>query len=439
MPSVFCHLPIKEGVLQEKVQRHKRLVERKENIARSESAQALLTLSMDKPEKCAGTATQTPVVHHCDSEVQSDITLPVMTSLIVTNQFLKNICDSNAVTIKEQQLDQQRAHEICRKQEDEFKSLESRLQKKEEENTQLLEELKKKTLSFKTIEGDDKKTKFYTGFPNFKTFHAVFLETSSKVKRKKTKLSKEDELLLTLVKLRRNLAMTDLAYRFNISQSSVTDIFHAWLDALYATLGGLVHWPETDVCQLPEVFQNEVFRKVKCVIDCTEIFIERPSNLKARAQTYSNYKRHNTIKILVGASPSGCITFLSSCWGGRVSDRQITTESGILDKLLPGDVVLADRGFNMTEDFALKGAQLIVPAYTKGKSQLPKEDVEKSRMMSRARIHIERVIGRLKDFEIIKGPLPINFVKRKSDSQVTCGDKIVRVVAAIVNTNDAIL
>nr|XP_011438898.2 uncharacterized protein LOC105336336 [Crassostrea gigas] len=186
--------------------------------------------------------------------------------------------------------------------------------------------------------------------------------------------------------------MTDLAYRFNISQSSVTNIFHEWLDALYATLGGLVHWPETDVCQLPEVFQNEVFRKVKCVIDCTEIFIERPSNLKARAQTYSNYKRHNTINILVGASPSGCITFLSSCWGGRVSDRQITTESGILDKLLPEDVVLADWGFSMTEDFALKGAQLIVPAYTKGKSQLPK-DVEKSRTMSRARIHMNELLG----------------------------------------------
>lgn len=182
-----------------------------------------------------------------------------------------------------------------------LKSLESRLQNKEEENTQLLEELKKKTLSFKTIEGDNKKTKFYTEFPNFKTFNAVFLETSSKVKRKKRKLSKEDELLLTLVKLRRNLAMTDHVYRFNICQSSVTNIFHVWLDVLYATLGGLVHWPETDACQLPEVFQNEVFRKVKCVIDCTEIFIERPSNLKARAQIYSNYMRHNTTKILVEA------------------------------------------------------------------------------------------------------------------------------------------
>ena len=34
------------------------------------------------------------------------------------------------------------------------------------------------------------------------------------------------------------------------------------------------------------------------IIDCFEIFIERPMNLKARAQTWSNYmyKHHNTVK-----------------------------------------------------------------------------------------------------------------------------------------------
>lgn len=59
-------------------------------------------------------------------------------------------------------------------------------------------------------------------------------------------------------------------------------------------------------------------------------------------------------------------------------------------------------------------------------------------MMSRARIHTERVIGRLNDFEIIKGTLPINLVKRKVDSGIASGDKLVRVVTAITNTNGPI-
>lgn len=118
--------------------------------------------------------------------------------------------------------------------------------------------------------------------------------------------------------------MKDLAYRFIISQSSVTNIFHEWLNVLYTSLGWLVlvKWPETDEWQLPEVFQNEVFRKVKCVIDCTEIFIERSSNLKARAQTYSYYKRHTTIKILVGISPCIWLCDISVNLLGRPSEWQ---------------------------------------------------------------------------------------------------------------------
>ena len=40
-------------------------------------------------------------------------------------------------------------------------------------------------------------------------------------------------------------------------------------------------------------------------------------------------------------------TFVSSSWGGRVSDKHLTMNSELLQKLLPGDVVLADRGFNV--------------------------------------------------------------------------------------------
>ena len=69
------------------------------------------------------------------------------------------------------------------------------------------------------------------------------------------------------------------------------------------------------------------YQHCRSIIDCTEMFIHRPTNLTARPQTYSNYKNH-TIKYLVGMSPAGAITFLSADWGGRVSDNQLTAESG---------------------------------------------------------------------------------------------------------------
>ena len=51
------------------------------------------------------------------------------------------------------------------------------------------------------------------------------------------------------------------------------------------------------------------FRKhcPRCVviIDCFEIFLDLPTSLLARAQTYSQYKHHNTVKYLIGVTPQG--------------------------------------------------------------------------------------------------------------------------------------
>ena len=55
------------------------------------------------------------------------------------------------------------------------------------------------------------------------------------------------------------------------------------------------------------------FKDCVCIIDCSEIFIERPKNLIARAQTRSNYKHNNTSKYLIGITPAGAKSHL---WDG---------------------------------------------------------------------------------------------------------------------------
>ena len=71
---------------------------------------------------------------------------------------------------------------------------------------------------------------------------------------------------------------------------------------------------------MPQCFQYSFGKKVTVIIDCFEVFIDRPTNLMARAQTFSNYKHHNTAKILIGITPQRTISLVSEAWGGRTSD-----------------------------------------------------------------------------------------------------------------------
>ena len=56
--------------------------------------------------------------------------------------------------------------------------------------------------------------------------------------------------------------------------------------------------------------------------------------------------------------------------------------SGYLQHLSPGDVVLADRGFDIEDSLALYGGTLDIPAYKTGHDQLPADDVEATRKLA---------------------------------------------------------
>ena len=111
---------------------------------------------------------------------------------------------------------------------------------------------------------------------------------------------------------------------------------------------------------MPQCFTFAFGTKTTVIIDCFEVFCLKPTNLLARAQTFSSYKHHNTVKVLIGITPQGCISFVSGARGGRTSDKHLTENCGLLDKLLPGGLVMADRGFTISDGVALTEGSLLV-------------------------------------------------------------------------------
>ena len=105
---------------------------------------------------------------------------------------------------------------------------------------------------------------------------------------------------------------------------------------------------------------------------------------------------------------------------------------------LPGDVVLVDRGFDIAESVGMMQATL--PAFTKGKSQLSALEVEETRTISNVRIHVERVIGMVKQkYPILQSTIRMDFVKKRVGEDVPRIDRIVCICCALTNMCNAIV
>ena len=135
--------------------------------------------------------------------------------------------------------------------------------------------------------------------------------------------------------------------------------------------------------------------------------MQRASSTAAQRKTWSSYKHRNTLKLLLACTPSGTITFVSKLYTGNISDKNIVSKSGFLDLIKPEDNVVADRGFLIRDLLAIRGATLNIPPFSHGK-QLSMHATTLTRRIARARIVVERAIGRLKEFQMLQGNIPMN-------------------------------
>uniref|UniRef100_A0A3P8P448 DDE Tnp4 domain-containing protein n=1 Tax=Astatotilapia calliptera TaxID=8154 RepID=A0A3P8P448_ASTCA len=216
-----------------------------------------------------------------------------------------------------------------------------------------------------------------------------------------------DEFFLFLVFLSVGLKERDLAHRFNIHQSTVSRIIATWTNFLATALGSQCIWLTREEVQayLPEEFKD--FSDTQMILDCTELRCQTPSSPLLQSEMYSSYKSHCTMKALVGIAPHGPVTFISNLYAGSVSDKELFKQSGIAEKLTEDMAVMVDKGFLITDCCKCK---VYCPPFLSKQKQMPAYQVKETQAIARLRVHVERVIRRIKQNKLFDSIITMSHV-----------------------------
>ena len=177
-----------------------------------------------------------------------------------------------------------------------------------------------------------------------------------------------------MVKLRLGPLSLDVADRFNISTSLCSKIIYSWFCGMTDYFKHFAYTPEFDT-----MLSTNRKRLRKCnnligIIDCSEILIETPKDLKIQSATLSDYKHHSTLRFLVCVAPNSSATFISEAFSGGISDKKLTIKSEFQDLIPAHNMIMADKGFNILDECAARSFYLKVPPGKRGMSQtLPPE------------------------------------------------------------------
>lgn len=224
------------------------------------------------------------------------------------------------------------------------------------------------------------------------------------------KLSAMDQLFMTLIRLRLGLLQQDLAYRFCVSTSYVSRCVTTWIQFLYHEFGNLrdLMFATRDITKenMPRCFKR--FKNLRLIIDATEFVVQSPTNFQQQGNMYSKYKAKTTFKVLIGIAPQGACAFVSDAFEGSISDRELTIQSGLLEKINPGDLIMADRGFTIKDILQEKGADLNIPPFLAGRDKFTAQEELETKRIAKGRIHVERFIEKLKKYRIFQKTIPLS-------------------------------
>lgn len=293
----------------------------------------------------------------------------------------------------------------------------------EEENEKELKSLNLKC----TINKLKNRPRLYMGLPKYSYYVFQLLEKYCKINSM--------YIFLTLKKIRTGDSFLSLADDFGTSEGNACKIFSKSVLVLSKFLRKCLITPDTFMVKLnlPLAFRAR-YSNVFCIIDCLEIEIEKPSDALKQSLTWSDYKKCNTLKYLISCTPDGIINFISCAFGGRTSDSVILENSGFLDILPPNVAVMADRGFKHVEHLlVIKGCTLVRPPSVSAGTKLTKSEVLETKRIASLRIHVERVIRRIREFSFLAPHACID------NKLLLHTDNVIKIVCGLINLQSGII
>ncbi|XP_059897485.1 uncharacterized protein LOC132449708 isoform X1 [Gadus macrocephalus] len=135
------------------------------------------------------------------------------------------------------------------------------------ENEELKATLMNTQFSFSSIKSKAVQVLFFTGLTSV-LFEWLSHKLKNSVEVVRGSMNLKDHLLIVLMKLRLGLCNKDIAFRFNVTESDISNILRSWLPVMSATLKPLIKWPSKHAVlkNMPKCFKPK-YKHCRCIID----------------------------------------------------------------------------------------------------------------------------------------------------------------------------
>ena len=209
---------------------------------------------------------------------------------------------------------------------------------------------------------------------------------------RKRLLKPYQEVLLTLLYLRHNVAFCVVGLMFGVSADVAENTFHEIVGVLKDVCPANrweaeKRWTKSEPSWKPEEVD-------KVIIDSFETPIPRPSIEPKQRDFYSGKKKDHTIKTEIITTIQGDILDVDPGYRGPKSDKKLHEQSEVAKPFAKAKKI-ADLGYQ-----GLAGSQ--VPHKKPRGAELSAEKKEENRLFCSVRVRVEHSIRRVKAFRIVR-------------------------------------